>query len=109
LVFLTIGAAALGNIRFVSGAPGGIVKRQYFGFSDMFASVADCTSQPWIVASATHGPLCSDLQAAGVLESDAAREARIRGDFNAEMERSQRQVQQQMEEFNRELRRQMNQ
>ena len=76
-----------GNYRIVSGAPTWIVQRQYFGFDEPFASVADCTTSPWIIASAQHGKLCADLQAAGVLESDEARAERVRQEIARESER----------------------
>ena len=80
----------LGNFRIVSGA--GVVSRQYFGFDDMFASVGDCTTAPWLVASAQHGKLCSDLQAAGILESDAAMEDRTRREILDEAEKIQEEL-----------------
>lgn len=62
----------------MTDAPGvRIVQRQTFGFDDPIASVEDCTSVPWIVALAANGRLCRDLQAAGILQSDEARQVEI--------------------------------
>jgi hypothetical protein len=93
----------LGNFRVVSGTPNMFVARQNFGFDDTFAKLADCTSSPWIVASAQHGPLCSDLQAAGILESDESRDARIQ----AEVQREMRQMHAEVAKKQRELMTQM--
>ena len=100
VVLSVLAAIFFGMFRVVSGAPNLIVKRQYFGYDEPFASVADCTSGPWIAVAAQHGPLCSDLQAAGILESDEARENRARNEMQAEMRQMQR-------EMGRELEREM--
>lgn len=105
-VMVLLAFVLLGNFRFVSGAPGMLVKRQYFGFDEPFATVADCTSAPWIVASAQHGPLCSDLQAAGILESDADRELRIQREVSREMEQMQAEIMRQQQEMQAEMMRQ---
>jgi hypothetical protein len=86
----------MGSVRIVSGVPGLLVKRQYFGFSGLFGSVADCTSGPWIAVMATNGPLCRDLQAAGVLESDDMREARLQDDIRRQMDSISREIQRSM-------------
>lgn len=90
-----------GNFRVVSGA--GLIKRQYFGFDEPFASVADCTSGPWLVVSVQHGPLCSDLQAAEVLESDEDHNRRIESEVAREMQDIQRQVEQEQRDMMRQL------
>lgn len=78
VVFLIILA---GMYHVVSGVPGMLVRRQTFGYADMFGSIQDCTSSPWIVATSTHPRLCSDLQAAGILESDQQRQRRLLDEF----------------------------
>ncbi len=85
----------LGNFHVVSGAGARIfIPRVSFGLEDMFGSVSDCTSSPWVVATAQHGKLCRALQDAGMLESDFDRQARIREEFNSEVEERTRKMRQ---------------
>ena len=92
LLLLVVLVLAMGKIRVVSGTESFLIPRGSFGYSDMFASVDACTSGPWIAVAATHGPLCKDLQAAGILESDEAREKRIRRDMDQRMEEARRRM-----------------
>ena len=92
VLLLALLAVFFGNFRIVSGAPNIIVERSTFGFDEPFASVADCTTSSWIVASAQHGKLCADLQAAGILESNDARTARVEAEMRKKMEEIQAQV-----------------
>jgi hypothetical protein len=94
-----------GNFHVVSGTDGRtFIPRASFGFEDMFGAVSDCTSGPWIVAAAQHGKLCTALQEAGILESNEDREARIRRELDAEMQRAQGEIERQTQEILRGLR-----
>ena len=68
------------------------MERSTFGFDEPFASVADCTTSSWIVASAQHGKLCADLQTAGILETNDARTARVEADMRRKMDEIRAQV-----------------
>jgi hypothetical protein len=92
LVLVAIFMGMMGNFRVVSGTEQILVRRSNYGFSDMFASVATCTTGPWLAVSATHGPLCHDLQDAGILESDEARAARATREVQRVMEESRKQA-----------------
>lgn len=96
VLLLALLAVFFGNFRVVSGAPNIIVARSTFGFDEPFASVADCTTSSWIVASAQHGKLCADLQAAGVLESNEGRAARVEAEMRKKMEEIQAQLRRSM-------------
>jgi hypothetical protein len=103
-VALVLLAVGLGNFHVVSGAEGRVfVKRVSFGYEDSFGSVSDCTSGPWVVAAAQHGKLCRALQDAGILESDADRDARVQREVQQQMERIQADVQRQTDAMMRQL------
>jgi hypothetical protein len=93
----------------VSGADGKVlIKRLSFGYEDAFGSVSDCTAVPWIAALARHGKLCRALQEAGILESDEAREDRMRSEIDQEMKATQKEIAEQMEKVQREMKERMN-
>lgn len=78
-----------GNYHIVSDSGSLLVKRPYFGFSDIFASAKVCTSGPWIIAKAQHPSLCLALQNAGLIESDAAFQSRVKSENAAEFQKHQ--------------------
>jgi hypothetical protein len=68
LVILCVLAFVLaGNFHIVSGAPNVFVKRTSFGFSDLFASLDDCTSGPKFMVMSLHPSLCNALLREGLL------------------------------------------
>lgn len=77
LILVAVGLF-LGNYHVVSDAPNLILKRPYFGFSDMFASAKVCTTGPWILAKTQHPSLCLAAQNAGLIETDDQFERRVK-------------------------------
>ena len=71
LVILCVLAFVLaGNFHIVSGAPNVFVKRTSFGFSDLFASVDDCTSGPKFMVMTLHPSLCKALLRDGYVSDE---------------------------------------
>ncbi len=67
-LLVIIAAIILGQYHIVSGTPSPLVKRPYFGFSDIYGSIDECTGVPYIVAINNHQSLCKALMAEGYLE-----------------------------------------
>lgn len=97
-IFITIGFVSifiliLGNYHIVLDTQEGFIKRPYFGFSDIIGEIDTCTEIPYFVAISQHASLCRALQKAGYLESEEARESRIKKEVEAEIKETEKQVQ----------------
>lgn len=85
-LLVIVAAIILGQYHIVSGTPSPLVKRPYFGFSDIYGSIDECTNVPYIIAMNNHQSLCKALQEAGFLESDEQRNFRIKSEIQIQSE-----------------------
>lgn len=67
LITVLVGAAFifLGKYHIVPGTDEIIIKRPYFGFSDIIGDVNKCTGLPYIIVMSQHPSLCRALMDAG--------------------------------------------
>lgn len=80
-----------------------LIKKRTFGFDETFVNTDKFINLPWIAAK-TNNPLAVEaLQRAGVLESDAARERRIRSEVDAEMRAAQKEISRDVKALQRQL------
>jgi len=84
----------LGNYHIVLDTREVFIKRPYWGFGDIIGTIDTCTEIPYLVAMTKHASLCRALQRAGYLESEEAREKRIKKEVKTELEQVQKQIEQ---------------
>jgi len=109
LLTLSISAAAfvfllLGNFHVVRGSAYGgptLLPKSTFGFSETFINTDALTGLPYIAATTRYPLSVKALQNSGFLETDAAREARIKNEINMEYQQVMRESR---EEYERMLR-----
>jgi hypothetical protein len=84
VVFLAV--LFLGTCHIVTGGGGGpkIVRRNSFGFSEIFIDVGAITGMPWIAAKWRFPIGCEVLEREGIIESDDSRQKRIEQDMDVQ-------------------------
>jgi hypothetical protein len=91
LIIMSISAVIgifFGNYHVVSGVSGRwLIPRLSFGYEQIFGSISECTSVPFIVAKTQSGKLCGALQAEGILASDIEMENHQRREIDKELKR----------------------
>jgi predicted nucleic acid-binding Zn-ribbon protein len=99
-----------GSFHVITGSHVGtmVVTKYSFGYSETFINTDRIIGMPWIAAKAQYPLSVKVLQREKILESDAAREARIQDEISARMEearseteRAMRRAQEDMERFMR--------
>ena len=70
------------------------VRRESFGFSEIWINVDAITSMPWISAKSRFPLGCRILEREGIIESEAARAKRIEDEIDHEIEKAEHQEEQ---------------
>ncbi len=89
----------MGNVHFIHGSTYSgplIVKKVSFSFSETFVNTDKVFAMPYISALSTYPLAVAALRRLGVLESEKAREDRIKKEVNDEIEKTQREIEEEM-------------
>ena len=100
------GLLFFGNFHIITGGSVGtnVVRRDTFGFSEVFVNVDAITSMPWISAKSRFPLGCRVLAREGIIESDEAFKARLQRETEEEFNKTMRDIQEETERLLRDLR-----
>ena len=110
LFIIVVAGWLLGHYHVVQSDDGTrLVPKVHWTLSETFVDIDAITGQPAITASARYPLTIKALQRDGILESDEAREERLRQETKAEMERIRRESEEEAARYMRDAQRQIGQ